>query len=134
MAGQPPPVPNSTFFVEELERALKECGFGILSWEVEPSDGQVGATVAQAEAKVELLPENNEAETGRSIRIKLSIQGYQVSLGSPLACKLFGTCGARSLTRETDRRDANAILRDSGRPSKLCESAVRAAADEAALR
>lgn len=79
MSKEPPAVPSSTFFTEELERALLECGFGIMSWEVQPSDGASGGS-APARAKVELLPETDSGKAGVPVQISLSIKGYQVSL------------------------------------------------------
>ena len=78
MGHEPPAVPSSTFFAEELGRALAECGFGLLSWEVKPSNGATGGA-AEARAEVELLPDSNAAEGGRKVQISLSIKGYQVS-------------------------------------------------------
>lgn len=93
MALEPPAVPTSGFFADELGRALAECGFGILSWEVDAvasgaGSGELGA--AQATAKVELVPdEDKQPETAMSktvqknIGVRLTIAGYQVSPLTP---------------------------------------------------
>ena len=89
MALEPPSVPTSDFFADELSRALAECGFGILSWEVNAvergaGDGELGAS--QATAKVELIPdEDKQPDTAMSeivqknITVRLTVAGYQVS-------------------------------------------------------
>lgn len=89
MALEPPAVPTSGFFADELGRALAECGFGILSWEVDAvasgaGSGELG--VAQATAKVCLIPnEDKQPETvlcktvQKNIGVRLTIAGYQVS-------------------------------------------------------
>lgn len=85
MALEPPSVPTSTFFADELSRALSECGFGILGWEVDAVEGDGERGAAQATAKVELIPDEIvEPDTAmpktmqKRITVRLTVAGYQV--------------------------------------------------------
>ena len=88
MALEPPSVPTSSFFSDELSRALAECGFGIISWEVDAVEGGAGdgeRGAAQATAKVELIPDEIvEPDTAmpktvqKNITVRLTFAGYQV--------------------------------------------------------
>lgn len=79
----PPAEPTSAFFRTELSRALQECGFGILAWEVPDETASAqgisphGTTPVEAIASVTLL--SDEAEQGNTIEVHLNIRGYKVS-------------------------------------------------------
>ena len=73
----PSTVPSSAFYYEELSRALSECGFGILAWDVNPATPELERKPAQATASVTLLA--YEEERGPEISVELTAKGYLVS-------------------------------------------------------
>lgn len=75
-----PSIVTSGFFKTELESALKENGFALMSWEVHGGDDDDGkGEQAHAEASVELLPEEEkQGDKGAIVEIQLTLRGYQV--------------------------------------------------------
>lgn len=71
---------TSGFFRTELETALDENGFALISWEVQSVDDEEKGQQAHAEANVELLPESEEqGDKGAIVVVQLTLKGYQVS-------------------------------------------------------